>query len=116
MRIECQTCDEFMANLKDVPAADILLQTVYVSMTERPLDTSDKRQAVSFSITVHASAVVNLADGGQYMVDYGEDCGLDYRDASKELVGTQTAGRIREKLVSFCDDHGLRVRPGIVQI
>ena len=116
MRVTCNTLNDFITNLRMEPPTSVLQQTVHVSVTERPLDISDKHKAVKFSIMLQASAVITLEDGGQYLLEYGEDCGMDYRDSSNELLGTERTNGLRKKLVEFCDDYGLKIRPGIVQI
>lgn len=115
MRVCCDNLDDFITNLKHEPASNVVRHVVHVSTTMRPLDTSDKRTAVKFSVVFQASVVVNLDDGGQYMLDYGEDCGLDYRDASKDFKGSERAAALRKRLEEFCDDHGLTIRPGVVE-
>lgn len=116
MRVVCSDLDAFLLNLQHEPPSNIFQHAVHVSTTSRPLDSSDKRKAVKFAITFQASAIINLDDGGQYMIDYGEDCGVDYRDDSQELVGSDYAAKLRAKLVEFCDDRGLSIRPGIVEL
>ena len=115
MRIVCNTIDELLTNLMIEPPTSVLQSTVHASTSERPIDSSSKYDAVKFGITFQVSAVVCLADGGQYILDYGEDCGIDYRDASQEMIGTARANALRKRLVEFCDDFGLRVRPGIIE-
>ena len=116
MRVICNNLDEFISNLKLEPSSSFLQRIVRVSVTERPLDSSSKRDAVKFSINFQASAIVCLEDGGQYLLDFGEDCGLDYRDSSNEPAGTKRAGELRAKLSEFCDDYGLGIRPGIIEV
>ena len=115
MQVLCNSLDDFIANLKLEPASAVLQGAVRVSVTEQPVD-GNKYDAAKFDVTIHASAVISLADGGQYLLDYGEACGTDYRDTSQEFVGTKRAKAIRGKLEEFCDDYGLRVRPGIIQV
>jgi hypothetical protein len=115
MRVVCNSLDEFLGNLMLEPSAAVLQQTVHASVTERPLD-GDKKSAVKFQVVFHASAVIDLPDGGQYLLDFGEDCGTDYRDSSKELLGTGQATKLREKLAEFCGGYGLHIRPGIIEV
>lgn len=113
MRVICTTLDDFIANLRMEPPSAVLQQAVRASVSSRPLD-GDKQKAVKFNVVFQASAVVNLDDGGQYLLDYGEDCGIDYRDSSQEFVGTQRANELKIKLTEFCDDQGLKIRPGVI--
>lgn len=114
MRVTCEDLDSFLENLRLEPPSHVLQQAVRVSISHRPLDSSDKHKAVKFDVVIQASAVVSLENGGEYLLDYGENCGIDYRDVSNELTGSLRANALRGKLVECCDDLGLRVRPGIV--
>lgn len=114
MRVVCSELDEFVTNLRLEPASCVLQQSVRISVTTQPIDGS-KHDASRFRVTFHASAVVELEGGGQYLLDCGVDCGVDYRDASQEMLGTAQAEALRAKLVEFCDDYGLKVRPGIIE-
>ena len=96
-----------------MPSA-ILQRAVRASTTRNPID-GIKYDAVKFSVVFQASAVVRLDDGGEYLLDYGEDCGTDYMDEPKKLEGSERANVLREKLAGFCDDYGLLVRPGIIE-
>jgi hypothetical protein len=116
MRVVCTELNDFITNLQVEPTTSVLQQVVHISTNRRPLDNLDKHKAVRFNVTFHASAVVCLDDGGQYLLDYGEDCGIDYEDAEKELTGTQHANSLRKKLIEFCDECGLKVRPGIIEV
>jgi len=114
MQVTCHELGEFIGNLQHTEPSKVLERVIWVSITSRPLDTSNKRDAVKFGVVFQASAVVNLGDGGQYLLHYGEDCGVDYRDKSQELLGSERSTLLKKKLVEFCDDFGLRIRPGIV--
>lgn len=113
MRVECHTIADFLTNLKK-DQAGIYRKIVYFSKTERPLDGSS-RGAVRFGINLQASAVIDDGDGGQYHLEYGEDCGIDYRDASNDAAGSTRAAGIFTSLEKFCKVAGLDIRPGIVQ-
>jgi len=113
MRVECHTIADFLTNLKK-DVAGVYRKIVYFSKTERSLDESG-RGTVRFGINLQASAVIDDGDGGQYHLEYGEDCGIDYRDASNDAAGSACAADILSKLETFCKDAGLEIRPGIVQ-
>jgi hypothetical protein len=115
MRVVCHTVDEFLENLYTEQNSSILQQTIHISVTHRPLGTSNKNEVVRFVVTIHASAVICLPNGGEYLLDYGEDCGHDYHDADEDLSGTNMSDKIREKIVSFCDDRDIKVRSGIIE-
>lgn len=116
MRVQCSTVDDFITNLRaELPSA-IVSKVVYVSQVERSLDSGDPRQATRFTVYVQASCVVDLEDGGQYLLEMAVNCGLDYRDATNEREGTSEAARVRQKLTECCDDLGLRIRPGVLDV
>jgi len=122
----CQTVEEFVENLN--AEQDILQKTVYVSKTRTPVD-GDKRSAAKFRVTFQASAIVNIVttpqclkealeveDGGQYLLEVGCDCGVDYEDASQDFEGSEEADRLKAKMVAYCEGRGLSVRPGIIDM
>ena len=114
MRVICNDLDDMLTNLKlEMPSA-ILQRAVRVSTTRNPQG-GTKQTAMRFNVTFNASAVVRLSGGGEYLLEFGEDCGTDYMDEPKKLEGSERAAGLREKLVGFCDDYGLLVRPGIIE-
>ena len=120
MRVTCQTVEEFIECLQG-NADKILDEIIRVSCLEKPID-GNKRDAVKFEIYLQASAVITASDGGQYLLEVDDFCGIDYRDASKELNGTEEFNKSRKKIKDHCDyvrsygGSNLKIRPGVINI
>jgi hypothetical protein len=109
MLVSCLTLGEFLANLRDEPSSGVLRQTVYLSVVTMPVN--DAIQDVLFQV----STVVCLGDDGQYLLRCGEVCGREcLGDPIESRRGTLTAERLKATLHEFCDDRGLKVRPGLL--
>ena len=113
MRVVCYSVADFLTNLAEEPVKYVLQQTVHISTTYRNLGESSA--GLIKQVTVHATAVVELPNGGEYLLDYGEDCGKDYHDGEKDLARTKKAEEISFRIIEACDDVGLKVRPGIIE-
>ena len=115
MRVVCQTLTELLANLESVSSRSVFQQVVYASVGRRPIDSDSKYKAVKFAIVFQASVVIGTEEGGEYILECGEECGFDYWDSSQGREGTNQAEALKKKLTEHCDDAGLRVRPGVVE-
>ena len=116
MKIVCSTVEEFLENLNDENPQSFLRGTIQVSVSRNPLD-GTKRDAVKFSVNLQASVLVNMPeDEGQYLIEVGEDCGIDYQDASMDLAGSDVAAEKRAQIIEYCEANGLRVRPGMIEV
>ncbi|MDO8682502.1 MAG: hypothetical protein Q7N50_03355 [Armatimonadota bacterium] len=104
---------DFFQHLNVVKPDDIYGRVIYVDVNRRCID-GQGQPKVRWSVVIQASAVVASEDGGQYLLQAGEDCGLDYEDASKEHTGTERAKSLREALEDRCVDLKLRLLPGVV--
>ena len=117
MKVTAQTVDEFLRCLAAEPEDAVLQKAVRVSVVQRPLDGNDK---VRWMITLQASAVVGIIEegeeGGQYLLQVGEECGVDYRDASQETPGTERAYELKGMIEDYCRGHALRVLPGTIDV
>lgn len=111
MRVTCHNLDEFLENLEP---QRVLLDTIWASRTETPLNGKNRFDATSFRIGLQVSAVVEMEDGGQYILEAGEDCGKDLRDSQPELDGTATFKALKAKLVDFCERRSWTIKPGMV--
>ena len=113
MRVVCQSASEFIDDLhvqvKGRGPDCVLQKTVRVSMSRRPID------SVRFAVTFQASAVVVLPDGGEYLLQCGMDCGIDYEDATEEMKGSDRAAAETKVLKLFCDASGLALGPGVIE-
>jgi hypothetical protein len=49
-------------------------------------------------------------------LEAGQECGTDYRDASQEYIGTGNANALRDKVQKLCEERGLKVKPGIIDL
>jgi hypothetical protein len=117
MRVTCNTIDEFIENLAAEAPGSVFQNVIRTSRTRRAL-TQDKYN-VKFEVTFQATAVidVNMGDDvGQYLLEAGEICGIDYEDASQENGGTEKAYELRGKIVDFCRGKDLDVRPGVIDM
>jgi len=112
MRVECYCLDDFLEHLR-VKGSLVYGNVVYVNVNTNPLD-DNRRNAVRFMVVFQASAVIDLQEGSQYLLQTGEDCGVDVRDAIPSYEGTEMAKRLRHSLESFCAERGLSLLPGIV--
>lgn len=119
MRITCQTLDGFLGDLKtsiDEASPNVVLQrTVRVEVYERSMEEKPVRDSIRVQIVIQASAVVAMGDDGEYLLQFGQDCGIDYNDGSGEMNGTIKANKLRAKIQEFCDDEGLRIGPGTIE-
>jgi len=107
MRVEVHSVADFIKNLDGLLPSGIVEKTIWVDQTRQKI--SEAR----YSVNLQASCVVNIADG-QFLLLYGEDCGIDYEDAVPELKGTESAGEKRKCLEEWCELRDLMVRPGLV--
>jgi hypothetical protein len=112
MRVRVDSLDDFLDNLRE---SRVVQGVVWVSRTENPLDGENRREAVRFRVDLQASAVCEFGEG-EYLLEYGEYCGIDYRDASQEMEGTDRAAMLRVRLVEHCREHGLALRPGVIDM
>ena len=119
MRITCRTIDELLEDLSAAVTADgpdaVLQRTLRLSADLRPMDGQSPAEAVRFDVTLHASAVVRLKDGGEYLLRAALHCGIDYADASQEYAGSEELQRKRDEIRRFCDARGLVVGPGLIE-
>jgi hypothetical protein len=111
MRVQTYNLVDFLDNLKQ---SDVVGKTVWVNRTENPVN-GDRRTAAKFSVVFQATAVCQF-EQGELLLDLGVDCGFDYRDCSQDDSASKEAARLRAELIAFCEERGLIVRPGIVDM
>ena len=123
MIITCNTIQELLEEIetqvKEHGNAVVYQLTIRVSISKRPLADSahtKPRDVVRWEVELQASALVDLGEQGQYLVQVGESCGIDYHDNSQEMGGTIEADRLKAIVKSFCDSYGLRIGPGTIQV
>ena len=122
MRVICNTVDEFLQDLKtqlDLVGRDCVFQTcIRLSVVAQPTAESSKGNSVRDLINLQASAIVFQPTGdleSQYLMEVGVYCGIDYNDSTQEKGGSEQAEKYKLMIREFCDDNGLRVRPGVIQ-
>ena len=106
MRITCHTIEAFIENLK---LGDVFEHVVWIDRTEREIN------ELKHVVNLQASAVIDFQDG-QALLQYGEDCGVDLLDGVPKMEGSEIAAVKRKKLIEYCDDVGLKVRSGMVDM
>jgi len=116
MRVTCNSLAEFLTNLRD-DSLIVLFGVVYFSTDRRAMDEGNPRDSVRYEVSAQASAVIRSNDGeAEYLLECGEPCGMDWCDTSNSRDGSKYADQLGKKLKDFCDDRGLKVRPGVVGI
>jgi hypothetical protein len=113
MRVTCERIEDFIFNLDAEP--NIAQNVVRVTVSKRPMDGENKREASRFEVVLQASAVVNI-DEGQYLLELGEWCGIDYMDQEQEWKGSETADLKYDALRACCNRKGLTIRPGVIDL
>ncbi len=106
MRITCTSLDDFIVNLSDTSVA---WNAVYFDRTTAESG-ADYRRNVAYQ----ASAVLQMPGGGEALLQCGEACGHDLLTADGHQDGTDRQARLHEGLKAYCEEHGLRLKPGII--
>jgi hypothetical protein len=113
MRVVCNTIDEFLEDLTCEMGngeGQILQSCVRVSILRHEMNPAKKQ------VVLQTSAVVLLENGGEYILEAGINCGVDYEDSTKEMLGTMKANELKQKIASKCSELGLTVRPGMIHV
>ena len=114
MRVKCRDIYDFLNNIQSEKKGSIFRNIIYIDRAEQPLD-GTKEKAVKFLISISLHAVIDISEeGGQYLLEMQQDCGVDYHDASKEFNGSSKLKAILGKLEEFCAKEGLSLRSGVV--
>lgn len=106
MRITTNSLQDFKGNLD---GNTIALGRVFVDRVDRA-ETDHTKVAV-----LQASAIVELDDNAQALVQLGMECGVDEHgiaDAVKD--GSERRNLLYADLKRFCEENGLRLLPGIL--
>jgi len=112
MRIKCASIDSFIENLRN---QSIYGNTVYLDHTRNPLN-GTMRDAISWEVTTHITAILDFPDGGQALLDCGVNCGIDHDDSADGQDGTKLFKRYEDRIESYCEEYGLMVKPGVVDM
>lgn len=118
MKVMCSTVADFLANLDIalVKGDTILQKAVYVDVSDNPIDGTrwGKNPAAKWRRDLQAMAVVQMQDGGEYLLECGVECGTDYR-CEGEYPATERAKIDRGFIEAYCIGKGLTVRPGTIE-
>lgn len=123
MIVNCSTMREFIeeidTQIKKHGTDCVYQKTIRLSVEEQPLQDNEKQprnSVVRWEVALKVSAVMDLGDGGQYLLQAREICGIDYRDASNELNGSEELEKRKMMIKSFCNHHSIRIGPGVIQV
>lgn len=109
MIVTCNSMDELIEELSN-PDIAVHGKTVRISTSKRRLDT------VRHMVVVQVSAIIVEKGGNEYLVQFGEECGIDYSDSSQEFAGSEKAKKLRKILTEVCEKLSLKVGPGVIGI
>jgi len=112
MRVKTQTLQDFLENI--ATASGVVDSTVWVDTVKNPLD-GNRKEAVKWSVEFDAYAVCQIGDG-EFLLEMEVSCGIDYHDVSQEYEGSEKASELKSELVGRCNEWGLVVRPGTVDM
>jgi len=108
MRVTVTTIDDFCSELT-AEAANIADRIVRTRVDITP----QQSEGISFDIGLWATALVNVADGGQYVLEFGEPSGVDDGgDESGSKLAREWIGEIR----AVCEQYGLQMRRGKIEV
>lgn len=119
MRVVCSSVSDFMKDLETQVGASgpdcVVQKTVRINIDKSSLEGKPIRDSVKIGVILQASAVIILSNDGEYLLQLGFDCGVDYLDASKELRGTKVAEALSVEIENFCRTLGLVTGPGMIE-
>ena len=111
MRITTGSVADFLSNLE---TGTVWQGRIYYERSSRPMCGKSKRDATSFEVCYQLSTVLNIGDDGQALVVCGVDCGIDRLTGDGELEGTEEQKKNHEQVVKWCNAHGVRLLPGVL--
>jgi len=112
MRVKTQTLKDFLENIST--ASGVVDSTVWVDTIKNPLD-GNRKEAAKWVVEFNAYAVCQIGDG-EFLLEMNASCGMDYHDASQDYEGSEKADELKSGLIGRCDEWGLVVRPGTVDM
>jgi len=54
--------------------------------------------------------------GAEYLLESGEDCGLDFKDSGGKYDGSQKYEFLRNKINDICVERKWEILPGVIDI
>jgi len=119
MRVVCESFEDFLADvqfqIKENGPKAVADKTIRLSTTKHPVGEGEGKEAVRLMVTMHCSAIIVSGEVG-YLLEAGEECGIDYNDATQEKNGSKAMGVKVAALGDFCDSAGLVIRPGVIEM
>jgi hypothetical protein len=71
-------------------------------------------EEISFEVGVWITALIKL-DDDSYLLEFGASAGCDDTSA-KTHTGSECAAHTKQRLSELCDDVGLKLRPGKIEV
>lgn len=112
MRITVTSIDEFLECLD--AETDIYQKTIRVCVGRRSLDVTSK-VPIKFEVIFQACALVEVEEGGQYLLQMGLSCGKDFEDQGGERPGSAVALNYRNRMLEYAKKRGWRILPGVIE-
>ena len=112
MRIQCDNIDDFLANVRD---QKVFNETIFVNRTKQSMTEDPVRLAHAVEIVLQLSAVIVYPEGDA-LVESGESCGVDVFTADGKTEGSEICEKRMQRLDRFCEQAGLIVKPGILDM
>jgi hypothetical protein len=113
MKVTCDSLETFFENIEAEPSECVYNNVIYINRIETLLG-DNKENSARYLVVLRVSTIMDLPDGGQYLLITEDECGIDYHDSTQEKEGTKVANVKEEKLKSFCESRNLKIRPGVV--
>lgn len=110
MRVEYNTVDEFLQDLRDEKDS-VWEKTVRLRIDKGPIDDNEVKHQVGLWLT----AIVKK-DSGEYVMELGAVCGIDMEDSAPERPGSELANRWKAIVKDTCKELGLKAKPGKYEI
>ncbi len=108
---QLSTIEDFLSELKEESSrvADKIVRW-QVSRTCKQAEVE-----IDWEVTCWATAIINAEDE-RYLLEFGESAGDDCEGDDGHHNGSDQAGYWKQRLVEACDDCGLKLRPGKIEV
>lgn len=101
--------DDFIAELRG--ERDLIADKIVRWQLNR---TPEQAEGFSFEVDVWATAVRKGGDES-YLMEFGNVAGFDNNEEGT-TSGTDSAATLKAKLTEACDDMGMKLRPGKIEV
>ncbi len=115
MIVKLNTIDEFLDELKDAGRPGVIAHTVRFQVNR----TAKQKSAITHQVDVWVTALMLMKhddEQGEYLLELGMAMGQDGDLDEGEESGSDRAEAVRVKLADCCDDIGLRLRAGKIEV